>query len=389
MNSVEKYIYADNNATVPVSKEHLSELFETIAVFDGNPSTTHYMGRNTKLLVEKSREQVAQCLGAKRKNLIFTSGATESNNLALQGFISKYKNGDFTKVPTIAISAGEHSALKAPCRYFGEIGSIKSILVGISRAGAVDCDELFATLENTAVDFLSLILVNNETGIFNPVEEIVPKIKSFRPDIHLHIDAVQALGKIDLQWVHESQIDSMAISGHKIGSLKGIGALYLKSLKLIHPVNYGGGQERALRPGTESVEGIISFGLKAKDVPHKIASFKTIKSLRDQLASELRAIPGIKIHGDDALQVGNVINLHWEGHSSDPIIIEFENKNICVSSGSACSSGSKTASSVLLAMGLAEEAAANSIRISLGESNTTEDIKAIANAMRAVCTPST
>ncbi len=370
-----KYTYADYNATTPAPAGHMRQLMQQMDRAIANPSSQHHLGRESKLLLENAREHVAGLFGCERSRLIFSSGATESNNLVVQGVVQERFAREGRKVKVLLTKA-EHASVYQVAEAMQRRGLCELIYAPVLASGIVDSNALLALL-NKDVHLVCLIHVNNETGAINPLESLTESIRHKAPHVHIHVDAVQSYGKIDVQWIGSSVIDSASASGHKIGALKGIGCLYLKKGAKLPPLIYGGGQEKSWRAGTENLAGILSFGLRAQDLKQKTNWLPHIEALRTKLISGLLQIAEAQVHGDPALCLATTLNFHVESLSSEDLLLAFDAARIAVSSGSACASGSGRPSHVLKAMGYSDDIASRSIRISFGESSKSEDVDLI------------
>ena len=255
--------------------------------------------------------------------------------------------------------------------------------VALKKTGLIDENDLFNKLDERT-KLVSLIYAHNETGCINPIPSLVEKINELCPQAHIHVDGVQAIGKMDTSWVHKSSLHSMSASAHKIGGLKGVGCLYLKSNTFLEPLIYGGGQEKKLRSGTENMPGIISFGLRAKEIMSSPSWNKKAEIVRDMFLVKLKKIPGVVIHSEGAPVLSNTVNFHIEEISGDVMMLQFDLANIAASNGSACSSGEGIPSSVLLAMGYSEWVASNSIRLSFGAGSTADDVERFISVIKQV-----
>ena len=378
-------VYADYNATYPCTERHLDTLTQILKNSQGNPSSIHQFGRDAKLLLEESREHIAKLLGAPRQNIYFTSGATEANNLAIYGLVERMKSIKETsnKIPQLVISEGEHPSVSVPCEKLMEEKKCHLVKVGLTHDGLVDVNELQSVI-NKDTDFVGIIYAHNEIGSINPIKEIAKRIKNISKKIHFHVDAVQAFGKLDLRWLGNSDVDSVAISAHKIGGLKGTGCLYLKSSQFHDGVIFGGGQERRLRSGTENMPGIISFGLRAKDILACPRWFDDVTNIKDYFVEKLKTIPQVKIHGDGSKTISNTVNFHVEGVRGEALMLQFDLAEIAVSSGSACSSGVSAPSPTLKSMGYSDWVASNSFRVSFGASSNVDDVEKIMSVIQQV-----
>ena len=368
-----KLVYADFNATYPCSDTHLDIVARVMKKTQGNPSSIHHFGREAKLMLEEARGQVASLFGATRQSLLFTSGATEANNLAIQGYFKRFsKDPKATDKPHMIITAGEHPSITQPAEWLRDLGVISLTQVPLTCEGTVDKDALLAAITDSTV-FVSIIYASNETGIINLAEELTKEIKQKKPSIHVHMDAVQALGKLDTSWIGSSQLDSASASAHKIGGLKGIGCLYLKPGSALDALVVGGGQEQRLRSGTENMPGLVSFGLRAREILASPDWLQGCRKVRDHFVEQLKQIPGACIHGDLAHSLPNTVNFHIESLGGDVLMLQFDMNGVAVSSGSACSSGVGSPSPVLLGMGYSEWVALNSVRVSFGAGSTVDD----------------
>lgn len=370
-----KNVYADYNATAPCPPGHYEQLAKNLEHAIGNPSSIHYYGRSVKLRLEEAREQVANLFGGERKNIIFTSGASESNNLALQGVIyNATRKPD--KKPHIIVSTGEHSSVLRVVEALVDRNLCSVSYVPLKREGFVDNQALLELL-TPETTMLALIYVNNETGVVNPLPTLIEQVRSRVPKIHIHVDAVQAYGKIDCNWIHSSSVDTASASAHKIGGFKGVGCLYKKAKVNLTPIIFGGGQERGLRSGTENMQGIVSFGIRAQELAAKKDWIKSLDALKMQILEGLKKIPDTQIHGDPVHSIPTTVNFSIKGFSAEELLLAFDNQKIAVSSGSACSSGGDRPSHVLKAMGYSDEEALQAIRISFGEGSQIGDADAI------------
>jgi cysteine desulfurase len=358
-------IYVDANATYPVQPSHYDEVARVLKEVDGNPSSIHASGRNAKIALEDSRAEVASMFGCRNSAITFTSGATEGNNLVIQGVINKIKSGGV--LPNIIISDTEHSAVKEPSKNLANRELCELRIAPVGKDGVVDVEGLLDLVDSHTA-LVCVMHVNNEVGSINPVKEIAERIKQINSDTHVHVDAVQMFGKRDLTWYADSFIDTAVATAHKIGGYKGVGALYLKlGIKLV-PLQTGGGQERARRPGTENIPGIISFGIRCKELRNKESDWlASANKQATEWICELKKIDGVQFHADlsnPEKWIGNTVNFHIDGIAGDDILLNFDLAGIQASSGSACSSGVSRPSHVLKAMGHNDWVGLNSVRTS-------------------------
>ncbi len=359
-------VYLDNNATTPVSDEVKKEMIFAIDIY-GNPSSLHQFGVEARNIVEKARRRVAETLGCDGQEIIFTSGGTESDNLAVRGYLKT------TSKKHIITSATEHHAVY---NIFNELEKegYRVTRIGVDKNGTVDINQLKEELtEDTAI--VSIMLANNETGTVQPVGEIVSAVKSMFPHIIVHTDAVQALGKLKFS-VKELGVDLLSVSAHKINGPKGIGALYIKKGVRIKHLVSGGHHEKNVRPGTENVAGIAGFGCAAEIAVSKIDEVNDIlEKLKLKLIKGVKEkIKNIKINSDAEKTLSNTVNISFNNVEGESIIMMLDMDGIAVSTGSACTSGSLEPSHVLKAMGVDPVAAQGSIRFSMGKYTTEEEI---------------
>jgi cysteine desulfurase len=367
-------VYLDHNATTPL----LPEVFEAMAPYFaqrfGNPSSIHGCGRRALAAVKRARESVAGLLGCKPAEVIFTSGGTESDNLALLGMAS---SGDH-----IITSVIEHSAIKQSCAWLHRSG-VECTAVPVDGNGRVNPDDVRRALrKNTKL--ISIMMANNETGVLQPVEEI-GKIAG-EADVWFHTDAVQAAAKVPVL-VDRIGCDLLAISGHKIHGPQGIGALYVRRGIPLEPQLHGGHQQKGLRPGTENVPGIVGLGRACEIAMAGLAEGATQRMgvLRDRLETGLaEAIEETGINGGSVPRVPNTSNIYFDHIGGDALVLALDEKNIAVSRGAACTSGERDPSSVLMAMGLSGERSRSSLRFSLGKQTTAEDIEYAIATVREV-----
>jgi cysteine desulfurase len=362
-----KRVYLDHNATTPldprafeVMKPYLTEAF-------GNPSSLHHYGKIAKQALEESREIVAKIIGAKPEEIIFTSGGTESDNLALRGIA--YKKG--IRGDHIITSSIEHHAVIKTCKLLEKDGFTVTYLP-VDSQGRVDPDEVKSSIRKDTI-LISVMLANNETGVIEPVAEVGEIARKY--DIPFHCDAVQAVGKIDLD-VRELYTDLLSLSSHKIYGPKGVGALYVKEDTTLSPVLTGGHHEKGLRAGTENVAAIVGFAHALKIAVKKMDGYQTeVLRLRNKLESEiLDRIDQVGIHSTKARRLPHTSCISFASVEAESILLHLDLKGIAASSGSACTTGEPEPSHVLVAMGVSPELAQGSIRISLGRENTEEEI---------------
>jgi cysteine desulfurase len=357
-------VYLDNNATTPVLPEVLEAMRPYFAEQFGNASSIHHHGQQTRAAVERARESVAELLGCRAAEVVFTSGGTEGDNLALFGLVEK---GDHVVTSTI-----EHHAVLNSCKRLEEMGCAVTY-VPVDGQGRVDPGGVRRALRpNTKL--ISVMMANNETGVLQPVEEI-GRIAA-EADVYFHTDAVQAAGKAPID-VHQIGCDLLSISGHKMHAPQGTGALFVRKGTLIHPLFYGGNHERSRRAGTENVPGIIGLGKVAELAMASLAhgDAERLAGLRDRLeATVLGEIESTGVNGAGAPRVPTTTNIYFDFIEGEAMVIALDLKGLAISTGAACSSGAIEPSHVLTAMGLRPERARASLRFSMGKQNTTEDV---------------
>ncbi len=352
-------IYLDHNATTPVLPEVVEAMMPWLTVNWGNPSSIHAPGRAAHLAVEEARNKVARLVGACPEQVVFTSGATEANNSAIHSAL--------IHAPTkrhIVTSAVEHSAVLAYCDFVKRHHGVEITCLAVNPDGMLSSDDLKAAIRpDTAL--VSLMWANNETGVIWPVAEFARICAE--AGVPFHTDAVQAIGKIPVHF-EECGASFLSLSGHKIGTPKGIGALIVADPTTFEPLIHGGKQESGMRGGTESVPSIVGLGAAAEIVSKRDAEcWSPIKKLRDEFEGLLiQRIPRVAINGGRAERLSNTSNVYLPGLDGDAMVTFLDQKNICVSSGSACLESAITPSHVIFAMTGSHERASESIRISIG-----------------------
>jgi len=358
--------YFDHNATTPVSQEVLEAMLPVMTEVYGNASSIHHFGQTARKMLDDARKQVAGMLGAEPQEIVFTSGGTEADNLAILGVAS----GTAGHVVTTTF---EHPAVLAAA------GQLDHTLVPVDAHGMVDPDAIRQALR-PETKVISVMHANNEVGTIQPIAEIAQI--AAEAGVLMHSDGVQAVGKLPVN-VAELGVGLYAISGHKIGAPKGVGALYVRKGVALRPMMFGGRHERERRAGTENVAGIVALGRAAEWLADEgDAETRRQGALRDRLErSILDRIPDTRVNGAGSRRVTNTTNIRFEGIDSDALLIALDLKGFAVSSGAACSSGAPEPSHVLLAMGLNRLEARSSIRFSLGRSNTIEQVDALVEAL--------
>ncbi|ADQ06763.1 cysteine desulfurase NifS [Caldicellulosiruptor hydrothermalis 108] len=362
-----KIIYFDHAATTPLKKEVLDEMMPYLTEQYGNPSTIYKLGREAKKAVELARERVAKALNADIQEIYFTSGGTESDNWALKGVA--FANKD--KGKHIITTTIEHHAVLHPLKYLEGLG-FEVTYVPVEPNGIVDPQKIKEAIRNDTI-LISVMLANNEIGTIQPVKEIAKIAKE--KGIIVHTDAVQAVGQIPVD-VKDLGVDLLSLSAHKFYGPKGVGALYIRKGTKIHPFSHGGAQERNRRAGTENVAGIVGLGKAIELATQNLSEYAAkLQKLRDKLIDGvLSKIDYVRLNGDRNQRLPNNANFSFEFIEGESLLLMLDMKGIAASSGSACTSGSLDPSHVLLAIGLEHEVAHGSLRITLGEDNTEEDI---------------
>jgi len=361
-----KVVYTDNNATTMVAPEVIEAMLPYFTEYYGNPSSMHSFGGQVAKKIDNARQQVADILGAEPSEIVFTSCGTESDNAAIWGILRANPHKRH-----IVTSRVEHPAVYNLCKYLAQSGYHVTEL-GVDGHGMLNLNELAdAIKEDTAI--VSIMYANNETGVIFPIEEIGTIVK--QKGAVLHTDAVQAVGKIPLD-LSKSTIDLLTLSGHKLHAPKGVGALFVRKGITFSPFIIGGHQEKNRRGGTENVPSIIGLG-KACELAKKFMNEENtqVKQLRDKLENEiLKKAPDPRVNGHRTQRLPNTTNMSFEFVEGEAILLLLNEKGICASSGSACTSGSLEPSHVLRAMGVPFTAVHGSVRLSLSRYNTMEDV---------------
>ena len=371
-------VYVDNNATTQVAPEVVEAMMPYLTEFYGNPSSMHSFGGQVGRVVEKAREQVAELLGANPTEIVFTSCGSESDNTAIRGVLQANPNKKH-----IITTRVEHPAVRNLCRELAKQGYLLTELP-VDTEGLINLDELRNSIRSdTAI--ITIMYANNETGVIFPVKEIGEIAREY--EIPFHCDAVQAVGKIPID-MSRLPIDLLAISGHKLHAPKGIGVLYLRRGTRFRPWLVGGHQERSRRGGTEAVPNIVALG-KASQLAKKHIEDENIrvKGMRDRLEKGLlENCPDAKLNGHQMKRLPNTSNISFEFVEGEAILLLMNEKGICASSGSACTSGSLEPSHVMRAMGVPFTAAHGSVRFSLSRYNTDEEIDYILKEIPPIIT---
>jgi cysteine desulfurase len=365
-------IYLDNSATTPLREEVIEKMNSIMKSCYGNPSSLHRMGLEAEKEVSSARKTIAEYLNAGKDEIYFTSGGTESNNMAIQGVINKVGS----RKAHIIVSKIEHPSVINVVRELQSRENISVDYVGVDARGIVDLDELESLISEDTV-LVSIMMVNNETGAIQPVEKIKGILKSKSKNAYLHVDGVQAFGKLDID-LKSIGADLFSFSGHKIHAPKGIGGLYVRKGLNIKPMIYGGGQEKNLRSGTENTIGIAGMQMAVEAIKKKHREEKRhVENLKQRFLQLLEEeVSEFRLNSPAEEDfISNIVSLSFEGTRGEIILHSLEEKGIFISTTSACSSKDKTKSHVLEAMGLSPAEIEGSIRVSFSYQNTIEQIE--------------
>ena len=360
-------VYLDHNATTPVHPQVIEAMLPFMNERFGNPSSVHSLGQDTREAMEKARETVASAFGARKDEIVFTSGGTESDNLAISGVVGALcKKGKH-----IITSKIEHHAVLATCEHLAGIG-FEVTEVPCDKYGIVDPEEVRRAIRSDTI-LITIMHANNEVGTIEPVEEI-GEIASEK-EIVFHSDAVQSFGKVDLN-TSKIKVNLLSVSSHKIYGPKGVGALYVRRGTPLSPIVFGGHHEKKRRAGTENVPGIIGFAKAVEIASADITSTnRSMLALRNRLEEGIMSsIPNVRLNGHPTKRLPSTLNVSFEFVEGESLVLSLDMEGIAVSSGSACTSGSLEPSHVLLAMGVPADVAQGSVRFSLGRDNTEADV---------------
>lgn len=365
-------IYLDNSATTPIDPRVVEAMLPFLTDKFGNASSIHFFGQEARGAVDRARHQVAALINARPNEIVFTSGGTEANNLAIRGILENQKQAPLHIVTTVL----EHPAVKSVCEDLEKHG-YEVTYVPVGEDGVVRVDDIRdAIRENTAV--VSVMVANNEIGTLQPVEEIGRLVRDLRANgrkIWFHTDAVQAAGKVPVD-VEAIGCDLLSMSAHKIYAPKGVGALYVRRGVRLHAQNIGGRQERSVRGGTEPVPNIVAFGAACEMAMESLAEDShRVTAMRDRLENGVfERIDGVMRNGDLESRLPNISNLSFRGIEGEGLLINLDMHGVAVSTGSACSSGSLEPSPVIRALGRDDEMSRGAIRFSLGRFNQPDEI---------------
>ncbi len=356
-------VYFDNNATTPVLPEVFEAMRPYFSEHFGNASSIHHHGQDTRAAVERARESVAELLGCRAAEIVFTSGGTEADNLAVFGVAPSGSHVITTSI--------EHHAVLNACKALEARGCSVTV-VPVDGQGVVAPDDIKRALRpNTAL--ISVMMANNETGVLQPIEAIGQV--AAEADVYFHTDAVQAAGKVPID-VTRLGADLLSISGHKLHAPQGVGALYVRRSTKLEAMFYGGSHERSRRAGTENVPGIVALG-KAAELARtglERSDDRRLAAMRDRLEQAFLAIDETGVNSAGAPRTPNTTNIHFDHIEGEALVIALDLKGLAVSTGAACSSGAIEPSHVLTAMGLSPDRARASLRFSLGKQNTMDEV---------------
>ena len=372
-----KLIYLDNAATTKTAPEVLDAMLPYFSEYYGNPSSIYDFAQKSKEAVTKGRQQIADALNTRKEDIYFTAGGSEADNWALKATFEAYKS----KGNHIITTKIEHHAILHTCEWLEKQGA-KITYIDVDENGVVDLDQLQKAITPETI-LISVMFANNEIGTIQPIKEIGEI--AHEHGILFHTDAVQAFGQIPIN-VDEFNIDMLSSSGHKINGPKGIGFLYIRKGVKIRSFVHGGAQERKRRAGTENVPGIVGYGLAAERA-NKSMKERTAKEIeiRDHMISRiLTEIPYVRLNGDKVKRLPNNVNVSIQFIEGESLLLMLDNFGICASSGSACTSGSLDPSHVLLAIGLPHEIAHGSLRMTLSEETTMEDVDFVVDKLKDI-----
>lgn len=369
-------IYLDNAATTPVRREALEALWPHLTGSFGNPSSHHQVGEAAAAALLEARRSVARSLGCRPGEVVFTSGGTESDNLAIKGIALGAPRG--RHVVTTAI---EHEAVLESCDYLRRLHGFEVTLLPVDAAGRVDPAGLARALRPDTT-LVSVHYANNEVGTVQPLAELA--LMAHAAGVPFHTDAVQAGGWLDLD-VTRLGVDALSLSGHKLGAPPGIGAVFLRGRLVIEPLLHGGGQERGKRSGTENVAGAVALAVALRlAVEERSAAASRTSALRDEfIATVLRETPSARLTGHPTERLPGTASFVFPGTSGEAVLLELEARGIVCSSGSACAAGSSEPSHVLTAMGLSADVAQTAVRFTLGAGTTAAEAVEAAASVRA------
>jgi len=369
-----KFIYLDYAASTPVEQKVQKAMLPFFAREFGNPSSVHQLGQRARVAVEIAREQVAVFLGCFANEIVFTSGATEANNLAIQGVLANIAKENPLQKPHVVTSAIEHESVLAPLQALEKEGTIGVTYIKVGKEGIVSPQDVEKAIQKNTV-LVSIQYANSEVGTIQPVAEVRKILK--RHQILFHTDAVQAALYLDCN-VEKLGVDMFTLSSHKIYGPKGVGVLYIRKGVLMHPLFFGGGQEQDIRSGTENVLGIVGMGEAVQEIQNPKSKIQNIRirQLRDRLIKLIpQRISNTELTGSLEHRLPNNVHFLFQDVEGKDIVQLLDQKGIAASSGSACTQRSQEPSHVLLSMGYKEKEARSALRITLGKQNTKEEME--------------
>ncbi|MFC1598780.1 cysteine desulfurase family protein [Patescibacteria group bacterium] len=391
-------IYLDHSATTPLDPKVREKIHPYMVEFFGNASSNHSFGQEAMKAVDWAREELSKLFGCKFKEVIFTSGATEANNIVIQGIVKAFKENQDKKYHIIT-SKIEHPAILEPCQELAKQGLIDVTYIGVDKNGLVSVEEIKKAIKENTI-LVSVMYVNNEIGTIQPIREIgkmIEKVNKQRTKdkdkpnafdkIYFHTDAVQAANycKMNAPYLHT---DLITISGHKIYGPKGVGALYVREKTPLKSINWGGHQEYNMRPGTYNVAGIVGLGAAVElitDYDENDKINQQIKKLRDKLIKGLEdKISDIQVNGDMTNRVPANANISFKNAEGESMLLMLDLEGIAISTGSACASGSLEPSHVLRSMGIPAETCHAAIRFTLGKGTTAKEIDHVIKVLPAI-----
>lgn len=366
-------IYFDHNATTPIDPLVLDAMQPFLTTFYGNPSSLHRHGRAVRTAIDQAREQIANLVNVAPDQVTFTSGGTEANNLAISASSCSQRKH-------ILVGSTEHPSVSAPIGQLGLSGYHVDELT-VDHNGLLSIDDVRSRI-NKETGFISVMHANNETGVIHDIATLADLANQH--NLIIHTDAVQSAGKILVDF-QAMNVNLMSLSSHKIYGPKGVGALIHDKNTPLSPLQYGGGQEDGLRPGTENVAGLIGFGKAAELASQQLVTrSEHLLKLRNALEQGVRGIKGLHIAGETADRLPNTSQILIDNVDGEMLLMQLDQQSIAISSGSACSSNSKTPSPVLKAMGYSDKLAHSAIRVSLGQQNTLADVSEFIAALKAI-----
>lgn len=372
-----KPIYLDYAATTPVRKEVLQAMLPYFSKKFGNASSLHKIGAEARNALEGARETLAKTLNARPDEIIFTSGATEANNLALKGLFFSNRNSNKNH---IIISAIEHHCVLETAEWLSRIGAVVSV-APVDKYGLVSPEKISSMIRPETF-LVSVMHANNEIGTIEPIEEISKICKE--KNVLFHTDAVQSFGKLPID-LKKIPADLLSISSHKIYGPKGVGALFARAGTKLEPLLHGGGHEFGFRSGTENVAGIVGFAIAANRAVAEIKKeMPRQQKLRDKLISEILKFENVWLNGHTTTRLPNNANFTFRGRDGDSLVLQLSEKEICASTGSACSTKESKPSHVLKAIGLNDKDARASLRFSLGRETKKKDIDFVVGALKKI-----